>query len=192
MIYLINGDDEFSKNEYLEKIKKSFLPLKKGVNYIFIDKDNISTLGEELTTYSFFSEPKLIVVKVPKTKNSKTEEEIENEDADIEQQSQTKASNWLTDDLIEKIHNKIETITLVFVEEGTLKSKISKLVIECGGKVESFVKKDTDKTLSRWIIEFANQNKHHISVQDANYLSDICGKNKQSIYNELIKLFSYI
>ena len=125
-LYLISGDDEYEKSNYIEKLKKQFEPLQKGINFIQIDKDNLHMLDQELTKYSFFNESKLIIVKIQKKSGDDEEGKGKKE--------------WLTEDLEDKILNKIETITLVFWEEGTSKGKLNKLISK-NGKVMTFDKK---------------------------------------------------
>jgi len=189
MIYLVIGNDEFAKNEYVENIKKDFMPLKKGINFILIDKDNISSLGEELTTYSFFSESKLIIVKVPKSKSKKSEDDLSQDDnSEKEDISKSQGSSWLTEELIEKLKNKIDNITIIFIDESSTNAKLSKIITSVGGKVENFNQKFSN---NNWVIDFAKKNKFDISYSDSTYLCELCGNNKQILYNELVKLFSY-
>ena len=175
-LYLISGDDEYEKNNYVEKIKEQFGELKKGINLIQIDKDNLYNLEQELTTYSFFNEPKLIIVKLQKKLND--EEEVKNK------------KEWLTEELEEKILNKIETITLVFLEEGTSKGRLNKLITK-NGKVVLFEKKKPQE-LASWVQEFAKAKECSIGKAEATYLVDLCGSNKQTLSNEIIKLVDYV
>ena len=46
-LYLITGDETYEKEECLQKIKEQFGELVKGINYIVLDKDNISNLESE-------------------------------------------------------------------------------------------------------------------------------------------------
>ena len=64
-LLLITGDEVFERNECLEKIKSSFGELVKGINYIVLDKDNISSLENEINTYAFGFDKKLISVVGP-------------------------------------------------------------------------------------------------------------------------------
>jgi len=175
-LYLISGDDEYEKSYYLEKLKEQFQELKKGINYIQIDKDNMHTLEQELTTYSFFNEPKLIVVRIQKKAGDDDEGKSKKE--------------WLTEDLEDKILNKIETITLVFFEEGTSKGKLNKLISK-NGKVVVFDKKKPQELVS-WVQSYSKENGTDIGKSEANYLVDLCGSNKQVLVNEIIKLANYV
>ena len=114
-LYLITGEETYEKNECLEKIKSSFGKLEKGINYIIIDKENISNLENEISTYPFGYDKKLIVVKEGK-KSSKDDEE-----------SDTK-SDFLTDSLINTLTSLDENVWVVFIGDYTLKSKLYKLV----------------------------------------------------------------
>ncbi|MBO5142518.1 MAG: DNA polymerase III subunit delta [Clostridia bacterium] len=174
-LYLISGDDEYEKNNYVEKLKENFGDLKKGINLIQIDKDNLYTLEQELSTYSFFNEPKLIIVKLQKKASDEDENKSKKE--------------WLTEDLEDKILNKIETITLVFLEEGTSKGKLNKLISK-NGKVIVFDKKKPQE-LATWAQEFAKEAGVSLNKAEAVYLVDLCGSNKQVLVNEIKKLVDY-
>mgnify|MGYP003290141799 CR=1 FL=1 len=175
-LYLISGDDEYEKAKYIENIKEKFNDLKKGINYIQIDKDNMHMLEQELSTYSFFDEPKLIVVKVPKKSN---------DDEDTKGKKE-----WLTEDLEERILDKIETITLVFIEEGTSKGKLNKLISK-NGKVITIDKKKPAELIS-WIQNYTKEYNVTIEKENASYLVELCGNNKQILENEALKLIDYV
>lgn len=175
-LYLISGDDEYEKSNYVEKLKEQFQDLKKGINFIQIDKDNMHTLEQELSTYSFFNEPKLILVKLQKKSSDDEESKGKKE--------------WLTEDLEEKILNKIETVTLVFLEEGTSKGKLNKLITK-NGKVIIFDKKKPQE-LATWVQEFTKNNEVVLGKSEAVYLVDLCGSNKQVLVNEITKLIDYV
>lgn len=175
-LYLIAGDDEYEKNNYVEKIKEQFIDLKKGINLIQIDKDNLYMLEQELSTYSFFNEPKLIIVKLQKKSTEEDESKSKKE--------------WLTEDLEDKILNKIETITLVFLEEGTSKGKLNKFITK-NGRVIVFDKKKPQE-LANWAQEYAKENGVIIEKAEAVYLVDLCGSNKQVLANEIMKLVDYV
>lgn len=175
-LYLISGDDEYEKNNYIENLKKQFEPLQKGINFIQIDKDNLYTLEQELTTYSFFNESKLILVKIAK----KSTEDDENRSK----------KEWLNEDLEDKILNRIETITLVFLEEGSSKGKLNKFITK-NGKVIVFDKKKPQE-LANWAQEFCKEKAVTLGKSEAVYLVDLCGSNKQVLVNEILKLIDYI
>lgn len=174
MIYLISGDDDFEKKAYVEKIKGKFSNILKGINFIQIDQENIHTLESEITTYSFFNEPKLIIVKVPtKTKDEETAQKV----------------NWLTDELIEELKNIDKSITLIFIEEGNNKSKLQKIVSQIGKQI-IFEKKKASE-LSKWVLDICTEQGTKITNADIAYLLDLCGNNKNFLWNELKKLIDY-
>lgn len=175
-LYLISGDDEYEKSNYIEQMKKQFEPLQKGINFVQIDKDNLYMLDQELTTYSFFNEPKLILVKIQKKSGDDEDSKGKKE--------------WLTEDLEDKILNKIETITLVFLEEGTSRGKLNKLISK-NGKVITFDKKKPQE-LANWAQEFCKEKGVTLGKAEAVYLVDLCGSNKQVLVNEILKLIDYI
>ena len=63
MIYLLYGEDNYIKNEFIKKIKKNFDELKLGINYISIDENNIDKLISNIETPAFGYDTKLIIVK---------------------------------------------------------------------------------------------------------------------------------
>lgn len=174
-LYLLSGDDEYEKNKMIEDFKKSFQPLKKGINFVQVDKENLYQLEQELTTYSFFNEPKLIIVKLAKKAGDEEEGKSKKE--------------WLTEDLEEKILNKIETITLVFVEEGTSKGKLNKLITKNGKVIVCDKKKPNE--LASWAQAFCKEKEMQLEKAEAVYLVDLCGSNKQVLVNEIRKLMDY-
>lgn len=172
-LYLITGDEIYERNECLEKIKKSFGELVKGINYIVLDKDNISNLENEINTYPFGFDKKLIIIKLDK-KSAKEDEE---------------AKDFLTDSLIKTLEELDETVCVVFVGDFTLKSKIYKLV-EKKGKCFNFQKKKENELIT-WCKEIFDKNEIKISNQDISYLISLCGTEKLVLKNEIEKLTSY-
>ena len=176
-LYLISGDNEYEKNKYLENIKSSFGTLTKGINYIQIDKDNMYMLEQELSTYSFLCENKLIVVKIQK------------KEKDIEE-TQSSKKDWLTKEVEEQIRMKLDFIWLVFYEENGTNTKLYKLINECGRCV-SF-EKSKPYEITKWIIENAKKYNVIIDKNNAEYLLEICGTDKVFLDNEINKLANSI
>lgn len=172
-LYLIAGDDTYEKNKYIEKIKAQFPNLQKGINWITLDKDNISSLEQELSTYSFLGGPKLILVKIPK----KTKEDAPKEE-------------WLTDRVLELLENGVENTCVLFVEEGTSKGKLTTLVQKKGEYV--LLEKSKKDKLVPWVMNICKENNVVISLACANYLISICGTEKQVLYQEINKLLDYV
>ena len=161
-LFLITGEEVYERNECLEKIKLSFGELVKGINYIVLDKDTISSLESEIDTYPFGFSQKLIVVKLDK-KSTKDEEEDKKQD-------------FLTDSLIETLENLDDSVGVVFIGDFTLKSKIYKLV-EKNGKCFNFEKKKENELIN-WCREIFDENEIKISNQDISYLINLAGTEK--------------
>lgn len=171
-LYLLSGDDQYEKEKYLNNIKSRFGELKKGVNYIYFDKDNIDSLEQELSTYSFFNPDKLILVKVPK----KNKDDENNKD-------------FPTDGVINLLSEDLGNITIVFVEEGTSKGKLFK-TIQKNGKCLNF-EKNKKENINNWIMQICKENNIVIQLKDIMYLTEICGTDKNLLYQELSKLMDY-
>ena len=171
-LYLLSGDDQYEKEKYLQMIKSRFGELKKGINYILIDKDSINLLEQELNTYSFFNPEKLIIVKIPK--KSKDE---------------TSTKDWYTDELDRLLKQDLGNICLVFIEDGTSKSKLTSAISKIG-KVEVF-EKNKRENLNLWVTNICRENNIVIQQKDIAYLIELSGTDKQIIYQELKKLIDY-
>lgn len=175
-LYLITGDETYEKEECLQKIKNEFGELVKGINYIVLDRDNISNLESEINTYPFGYSKKLIIVKL-ENKSSKDEED------------DNKKNDFFTESLEETLLNLDETVCVVFIGDFNQRSKIYKLVSK-KGKCYTFEKKKENEIISWCAKKFAE---HGISIlnQDVAYLVELCGTEKQILKNEMEKLFGY-
>ncbi len=171
-LYLLSGDDQYEKEKYLNEIKSKFGELKKGINYILLDKENINLLEQELSTYSFFSPEKLIIVKIPK----KNKEDVG-------------TNEWLTDGVLNLLGEDLGNICLVFIEEGNSKGKLFS-TIQKNGKCISF-EKNKKEDLNSWIVGVCRKNNIVIQLKDIAYLTEICGTDKYVLYQELKKLMDY-
>lgn len=52
-IYLLYGENIFSLDSYIKKIKKSFGELVQGINYINIDENSVENLISDISTPAF-------------------------------------------------------------------------------------------------------------------------------------------
>lgn len=175
-LYLITGDETYEKEECLQKIKEQFGELVKGINYIVLDKDNISNLESEINTYPFGYSKKLIIVKL-ENKSSKDDEE------------ESKKSEFLTESLEDTLLSLDESVCVVFIGDFNQRSKIYKIVSQ-KGKCYSFEKKKENEIIS-WCASEFSENNISISNQDVMYLVNLCGTEKQILKNEMDKLFGY-
>ena len=62
-IYLLYGEERYLIDTCLNKIKKKFGELLKGINYIVIDENSIDSLISNIEMPSFGYDKKLIIVK---------------------------------------------------------------------------------------------------------------------------------
>lgn len=169
MVYLLYGEDDFLKSEYLKKFKKQFGTLQVGINYIQLDSESIESIIADIDTPAFGFESKLIIAK-----NS----------------GLFKKKNAFSDKLSEYLNNnKIEGVELIFdeteVEKNSLFNTISKI-----GKVQEF-KELTVGQLIQKITEICNAYGVKIQGNIAQYLIECVGTNMQDIINELRKLIEY-
>ncbi len=178
-LFLIQGDDEYEKSEALEKLKTKFNKLEKGINYLQFDKDNINLLEPELTTYSFFTEPKFLLVFLPPSPKKEDEET-----------AVKPKQEWFTEELEDALLNKVEDIVVCFVSQDTAKGKFLKFA-EKNCEIINCIKQRPGE-LASWTINSAKEMNIAISRIEASYLVEVCGNNKQLINNELLKLRDYI
>lgn len=175
-LYLITGDETYEKAECLRKIENEFGELVRGINYIVLDKDNISNLESEINTYPFGYSKKLIIVKL-ESKSSKEDDES------------NKKSDFFTESLEKTLLDIDDSVCIVFVGDFTLKSKIYKFVFK-NGKCFNFEKRKENEIIS-WCSTIFKENDIKIANQDVAYLVNLCGTEKQVLKNEMDKLLGY-
>ncbi len=183
-LFLICGDDDFLISQEVEKIKNKYDSLEKGLNFLTFDKDNLQYLGSELTTYSFFSTSKLIIVKIPKSSKK------ESDDSKEDDEKAAKTLAWFTDELKEQIINKIDDIELVFVEEGKPKTAVLQFFKENGTVIS--IEKNKLPTVVKNIVDYANSKHLKISREDASYLAQIVANDVRTSHNTIDILQDYI
>ena len=170
MIYLLYGEDNYIKNDYLKKIKKKFDELKLGINYIQIDENNVQNLIAECEAPAFGYDKKLIVAKncsLAKKKNTYGE----------------KLADYLNE-------NEIEEVELVIIEEDADKlSNLYKIVASKGKVYEC--KEKTPRELIGQIKSIAKMYEVDIKENTAQYFIECVGTNMEDIINELRKLIEY-
>lgn len=182
-LYLITGDEAFEKQEVLQKIKKDFGELVKGINYITLDKDSVWSLENEINTYAFGYSKKLIVINIDK-KEKKDKNEKNNE----EEQDDEKIS-WLTES-VEEALSDLRDVCIVFFGEFQKRSRIFKLVQKYGECIVCEKKKEYD--LLSWCSKIFKEQNIKILNSDINYLISICGTDKLTLKNEIDKLIDYV
>lgn len=176
MLYLITGEDIFEREKELNKMKENFGELVKGINFVTLDKENIALLSSEVTTYPFGYPKKLIIVNVP-NKSSGTEETSSKND-------------WFTEALGEEIVASLDVNEIVFIGDIQARSKLYKFVAKNGKCIECN-KPKSKKDLAPWIVALVRQQGKQISLENANYMLQICGTDKLMLSNEVQKLIDY-
>ena len=170
MIYLLYGEDNYIKNDYLKKIKKGFGELKLGINYIQIDENNCQNIISDIETPAFGYNKKMIVSRdcnLLKKKNQVGE----------------KLNEYITE-------NNIEDIDLVIIEQEIDKTS---------GFYKTLQKQATIKECNeKKVPELINQIKSitsaygvNIKENTAQYFIECVGTNMEDIINELRKLIEY-
>lgn len=176
-LYLITGEDLFEREKELNKIKESFGELIKGINYVAIDKDTMYLLGSEVTTYPFGYNKKLIIVNLI-SKMANSDETTSNK------------NDWFNEELAQDILNSLDVNVVVFVGDVQARTKLYKFINQ-NGKIIECNKIKTKKDLAPWIVSLARQNGKIISLENANYMLQICGTDKLMLSNEIQKLVDY-
>ena len=170
MIYLLYGEDNYIKNDYLKKIKKKFGETKLGINYIQIDENNCDGLISDIETPAFGYEKKLIVVR----------------DSNI-----IKKKNTIGEKLAEYINaNELEDTELVIVESDIDKTTSLYKTLQKKATVKECNEKKPFEIVSQ-IKSITTA--YGVSIKDsvAQYLVECVGTNMEEIINELRKLIEY-
>lgn len=171
MVYLLFGEDEYLRNEYLKKIKKSFDTLQLGINYIQIDETNVSEIISDIETPAFGLDKKLIIAKdtgLFKKKNAFSE----------------KLAEYLKENA-----NNLEDVVLVFAEQEVEKNKLFNTIKEVGQALE--FKEQNMSQLIKKVKSLANAYKVEIKENVAGYFIECVGTNMSDIINEIRKLIEY-
>ena len=169
MIYLLLGEDEYLRNEYLKKIKKAFGELQLGINYVQIDENNVSNIISDIETPAFGFPTKLIIAK----------------DTGL-----FKKKNALADTLAEYLKTaNLDGVELVFVEitpeKNALYNTISKI-----GEVKEFKEQKLPQLITK-VKSIAKAYNVNITENTASYFIECVGTNMSDIINELRKLIEY-
>lgn len=171
MVYLLFGEDEYLRNEYVKKIKKSFGILQLGINYVQIDESNKGNIISDIETPAFGFEKKLIIAK--ETGLFKKKDSL----AD-------KIAEYLKDNI-----DNLQYVELVFIEKEVDKNGLYN-VINAKGKVEEF-KEQTLPMLIKKVKQIANSYGVEIKENVAQYFLECVGTNMSDIINEIRKLIEY-
>ena len=180
-IYLLYGEEMFLLQQQLNKIKKKFGEVVKGINYIAIDENNIQELIADIETPAFGYEKKLIIArntglfkKEGKRKNTEISKLKDKINKYIQENSK----------LIE------ESVVLVFAEEeADSKQELYKTIEEIGIVCKFDFQKPIQ--IEKRMKSICNAYKVQIDDSTLRYFIECCGTNMQDLINEIRKLIEY-
>ena len=169
MVYLLYGEDEYLRNEYLKKIKKSFGDVKLGINYVQIDENNVSNIISDIETPAFGFPSKLIIAK---------------------NTGLFKKKNALSETLADYLKTaNLDGVEIVFVEiepeKNSLYNAISKI-----GEVKEFKEQKLPQLITK-VKSISKAYNVNIMENTASYFIECVGTNMSDIINELRKLIEY-
>ena len=169
MVYLLFGEDEYLRNEYLKKIKKSFGEAQLGINYVQIDENNVSNIISDIETPAFGFSSKLIIAK---------------------NTGLFKKKNALSETVAEYLKTaNLDGVELVFIEiepeKNSLYNAISKI-----GEVKEFKEQKLPQLIAK-VKSIAKAYNVNIMENTASYFIECVGTNMSDIINELRKLIEY-
>lgn len=169
MIYLLYGEDEYLRNEYLKKIKKTFGEIQPGINYVQVDENNVSNIISDIETPAFGFPTKLIIAK----------------DTGL-----FKKKNALADSLSEYLKTaNLEGVELVFVENEPDKNSLFNTISKIG-EAKEFKEQKLPQLITK-VKSIAKAYNVNIAENTASYFIECVGTNMSDIINELRKLIEY-
>ena len=182
MIYLFYGEDNYTKEREVNKIKKDFGEMVDGINYLKLSDTTINELIPSIETPAFGYPKKLIIAKNTNLfrKSKKTDDE-ENE-----------GSSKDNKELISFFENykPNDDVDLLFVEESVNKNKLYKTLEKIAEIKEFSLKKDSE--VAKELIKIANMYKVKLDLTNSSYIVSNCGTDMQNLLNEIRKLIEYV
>lgn len=172
MVYLLYGEDNYLKNEFVKKTKKSFGELQLGINYIQIDESNVNNVISDIETPAFGYERKMIIVK----------------NANLMQKK-----NAISDKLSEYLNDAdkqiLDSIELIIVEDSVEKNALFNTISKIG-----MIKEFNEQKISQLITKVKSISAAYgVQIQEnvAQYFIECTGTNMEDIINEIRKLIEY-
>ena len=172
MVYLLYGEDNYLKNEFVKKAKKSFWELQIGINYIQIDESNVNNVISDIETPAFGYERKMIIVK----------------NANLMQKK-----NAISDKLSEYLNDAdkqiLDSIELIIVEDSVEKNALFNTISKIG-----MIKEFNEQKISQLITKVKSISAAYgVQIQEnvAQYFIECTGTNMEDIINEIRKLIEY-
>ena len=180
-IYLLYGEEMFLLQQQLNKIKKKFGEVVKGINYIAIDENNIQELIADIETPAFGYPNKLIIAR----NTGIFKREVKGRSGGASKELKDKINEYLKSN-IDMIN---EFVILVFVENEVEKNSIYN-TIEKIGIVCNFEEQKPFQIIKR-LKSICNSYKVNVDESTLQYLIESCGTNMQDLINEIRKLIEY-
>ena len=181
-LYLLYGEELFLLENSLNKIKKLFGDVIKGINYVLIDDTNVKELIQDIETPAFGYEKKLIIAR--NTGLFKSEGKKKNTEMSV-------LKDKINDYLKENIDIISESVILVFVEEDAdSRLKLFKTLDEKGVVCKFDFQKPFQ--IERRVKAICNGYGVNIDDSTLKYFIEICGTNMQDVINEIRKLIEYV
>ena len=180
-IYLLYGEETFLLEQQLNKIKKKFGEVVKGINYISIDENNRQELISDIETPAFGYPNKLIIAR----NTGIFKREAKGRSGGASKELKDKINEYLKEN-VEMIN---ETVILVFVENEAEKNSIYN-TIEKIGTVCNFEEQKPFQIIKR-LKAICNGYKVNVDENTLQYLIECCGTNMQDLINEIRKLIEY-
>lgn len=180
-IFLLYGEDTYLLEQQLKKIKKNFVELVKGINYILIDENNVQELIADIETPAFGYPNKLIIAR----NTGIFKREGKGRSGGASKELKDKINDYLKDD-IDLIN---DSVVLVFVENEVEKNSIFN-TIEKIGQVCNFEEQKPFQIIKR-LKSICNSYKVNVDENVLQYLIESCGTNMQDLINETRKLIEY-
>ena len=176
-IYLLYGEEMFLLQQQLNKIKKKFGEVVKGINYIAIDENNIQELIADIETPAFGYPNKLIIAR----NTGIFKREVKGRSGGASKELKNKINEYLKSN-IDMIN---ESVILVFVENEVEKNSIYN-TIEKIGIVCNFEEQKPFQIIKR-LKSICNSYKVNVDESTLQYLIESCGTNMQDLDKLCIK-----
>ena len=180
-IYLLYGEETFLLEQQLNKIKKNFGEIVKGINYISIDENNIQELIADIETPAFGYPNKLIIAR----NTGIFKREAKGRSSGLSKELKDKINDYLKDN-IDMINS---SVILIFVEDEAEKNTIFN-TIEKIGTVCNFEEQKPIQIIKRLKV-ITNSYKVNVDENTLQYLLECCGTNMQDLINEIRKLIEF-
>lgn len=172
MVYLLYGEDNYLKNEFVKKAKKNFGELQLGINYIQIDESNVNNVISDIETPAFGYERKMIIVK----------------NANL-MQKKNAISDKLSDYLNDADKQTLDSIELIIVEDSVEKNALFNTISKIG-----MIKEFNEQKIGQLITKVKSISAAYgVQIQEnaAQYFIECTGTNMEDIINEIRKLIEY-